>query len=127
MTGVKGRSGGKRAGAGRKANAAVKSDLTEQLKMEAGSVRPESSAAVRDDSIFPTLASDSPLAFLEAVMKDPGVDLKTRVRSAIAAAQYRHLKKGDGGKKDEIADKAKVAATGRFAPKAPPKLVVTNK
>ena len=125
MTGVKGRSGGKRAGAGRKANAAVK--MTELLKIEAGPVRPESSAALRDDLNFPALPGDSPLAFLEAVMKDPRVDLKTRVRSAIAAAQYRHLKKGDGGKKDEVADKAKVAATGRFAPKAPPKLVITNK
>lgn len=46
-----------------------------------------------------------------------------QVRAAIAAVQYTHTKKGDGGKKDEAADKAANAAKGRFASAAPPKLV----
>lgn len=50
-----------------------------------------------------------------------------QVRAAIAAVQYTHVKKGDGGKKDEQADKAKKAGAGKFASAAPPKLVVNNR
>jgi hypothetical protein len=49
-----------------------------------------------------------------------------QVRAAIAAVQYTHTKRGDGGKKDEAADKAKKVAAGRFAPRVAPKLVVNN-
>ena len=49
-----------------------------------------------------------------------------QVRAAIAAVQYTHTKRHDGGKKEEAADKAKKVAQGRFAPAAPPKLVVSN-
>lgn len=50
-----------------------------------------------------------------------------QVRAAIAAVQYTHTKKGDGGKKEEQAGKAKTAGAGKFAQAAPPKLVVNNK
>lgn len=50
-----------------------------------------------------------------------------QVRAAIAAVQYTHTKKGDGGKKEEQASKAQKAATGKFASAPPPKLVVNNK
>jgi len=43
-----------------------------------------------------------------------------QVRAAIAAVQYTHTRKSDGGKKDEAAEKAKKASTGRFAPRQPP-------
>lgn len=43
-----------------------------------------------------------------------------QVRAAIAAVQYTHAKKGDGGKKEEQAGKAKKAAGGKFATAAPP-------
>lgn len=49
-----------------------------------------------------------------------------QVRAAVAAVQYTHTKKGDGGKKDEEAEKAKKAGTGKFAAAAPPKLVATG-
>ncbi len=49
-----------------------------------------------------------------------------QVRAAIAAVQYTHTKKGDGGKKEEQAAKAKKAAA-RFTPSAHPKLVVNNR
>lgn len=45
-----------------------------------------------------------------------------QVRAAIAAVQYTHTKKHDGGKKDEQADKASAAAR-KFAPAAAPRLV----
>lgn len=71
-------------------------------------------------------ATRTPLEFLEAVMNDPTTPLKDRIRAAVAAAQYRHTKLHDGGKKDEAGRKAEKASVGRFAPKAPPKLVVSN-
>lgn len=49
-----------------------------------------------------------------------------QVRAAVAAVQYTHTKKGDGGKKDEEAEKAKKAGAGKFAPAAPPKLVAAG-
>jgi len=44
-----------------------------------------------------------------------------QVRAAIAAVQYTHTKKGDGGKKDEAREAAaRIAKTNRFKPPAPP-------
>ena len=45
-----------------------------------------------------------------------------QVRAAIAAVQYTHTKRGDGGKKEEAAERAGKAAS-RFATAAPPRLV----
>lgn len=53
-------------------------------------------------------------------MQSPNV----RVRAAIAHAQYLHLKRHDGGKRDEQAGAAKKASTGKFAASAPPLRVV---
>ena len=50
-----------------------------------------------------------------------------QVRAAIAAVQYTHTKRADGGKKEEQAEKAKRVAGGKFAAAAPPKLVVNNR
>lgn len=51
----------------------------------------------------------------------------TQVKAAVAAVAYTHAKVGEGGKKDQAADKAKQASKGKFAPSAPPRLVVSNK
>ena len=57
-------------------------------------------------------------------MNDRGADPALRVKEATTAAQYLHVRKVDGGKKDDTADKAKKAATGKFAAaQAPLKLV----
>jgi hypothetical protein len=96
MAGKKGRSGGTRAGAGYKV----------------GTVKLEK----RQD----------PLEFLLDVMNNDAVDIGQRVRAAVAAAQYKHVKLSDGGKKDEKGRAAEAASKGRFAPAAPPKLVVSN-
>ncbi|WP_206148746.1 hypothetical protein [Burkholderia sp. Tr-20390] len=48
-----------------------------------------------------------------------------QVRAAIAAVQYTHPKKGETGKKERSDEAAKKAAS-RFAPAAPPKLIVNN-
>lgn len=47
-----------------------------------------------------------------------------QVRAAVAAVQYTHTKRGDGGKKEEKQDAAEKAGRGRFgAPPPPPRLV----
>mgnify|MGYP007122135993 FL=1 len=43
-----------------------------------------------------------------------------QVRAAIAAVQYTHTKRGDGGKRDEEADRAKKVAAGKFGAAPPP-------
>lgn len=50
----------------------------------------------------------------------------TQVRAAVAAVQYTHTKRHDGGKKDEQAERAKKVSGGKFAAAAPPRLVVNN-
>lgn len=49
-----------------------------------------------------------------------------QVRAAVAAVQYTHTKRGDGGKKEEQNDKAKKVAGGKFSPAAAPRLVSSN-
>lgn len=71
--------------------------------------------------------SGDPVEFLLEVMQDPDADPKLRVRAAVSAAQYRHSKKGESGKREEEAAAARRAGNGKFAPPAPPKLVVSNK
>lgn len=96
MAGVKGRSGGARSGAGRKPSP------------------PPPAVEAEADS----------LAFLQKVFSDEAQPLAQRVRAAIAHAQYIHVKRAQGGKKKEQAEKADKAAGGRFqAAKPPLKLV----
>lgn len=99
MAGVKGRSGGSRPNAGRKA--APKEKPTE----------------IKGRDMLQML-QDVALGFVEAT--------PLQVRAAIAAVQYTHAKRGEGGKKDDDAAKAKKAA-GKFSTSAPPKLVVNNR
>lgn len=100
MSGKPGRSGGARLGAGRKKKAKS----------------PPFEITARD---MLTLLQDVALGRVEASA--------LQVRAAIAAVQYTHVKKGDGGKKDQAAEAAKNAGTGRFAPsRPPPKLIINN-
>jgi phage terminase small subunit len=69
----------------------------------------------------------TPLQYMLDVMNDPGADERLRAQMAVAAAPYMHAKKGEGGKKDEKADKAKAAAGGRFKPAPPPLKLVARK
>lgn len=103
MAGVKGRSGGARPGAGRKPNPVVAPVPIPQ-----------------GDRDMLELLQDVALGKTEATA--------LQVRAAIAAVQYTHTKRADGGKKEERQGAAKEASSGgRFAPSAPPKLVVNNK
>lgn len=130
MAGVKGKSGGFRPGAGRPkgsskagrvvapkkpANRPVAAKPVPPAALSNPGVTPE-----QPDAPTPETAYDDPLLFLLEKMNDPGLDMPLRVRAAIAAVQYKHPKAGDGGKKESVADAAKKAGAGRFAPTAPP-------
>lgn len=119
MAGVKGRSGGKRPGAGRKPKqSAVESFLEPQS--HGGALKREKSSPVEiEDCDMLTMLQRVALGKTEAT--------PLQVRAAIAAVQYTHTKRGDGGKKEEVADKAKKAASGKFAASGPPRLVSNNR
>jgi hypothetical protein len=104
MAGVKGKSGGPRANSGGSRPGAGRKPAP----------KPEPEVNSKDD----------PLDFLLAVMHGEIVPSPEQLRAAVAAAQYVHTKRADGGKKDERQKKAeKVASSNRFAPTAAPKLV----
>lgn len=116
MAGVPGKSGGPRTnsggarpGAGRKPKAPAEKSANRGKKQEP--------VAVPDCDML-TLLKEIALGRVEATAG--------QIRAAIAAVQYTHTKKGDGGKKEEDADKAKKAAGGKFASAAPPKLVAAG-
>lgn len=103
MAGTKGRSGGARPGAGRK---------------------PKDPA---EEQTIATSGNQTPLEFLLTVMNDNELADKLRLEAAKTAAQYVHPKKGEGGKKDDAADRAKAAAGGKFGVRQGPRLVANNK
>lgn len=142
MAGVKGRSGGPRPnsggarpGAGRKpgkkAPAVLPVDEGQALKalVEFGGKQADSGQGPADAGDAPEPVDVSRLdmlQLLQAVALGKVEATTLQVRAAIAAVQYTHTKRGDGGKKDEAAEKAGKAAGGRFAPSAPPRLVANN-
>src|SRR4051795_8259955 len=64
-----------------------------------------------------------PLAYMLRVMNDPGAEPERRDRMTIAAAPFVHPRATDTakGKKEDQAERPQAAATGRFAPRPPPK------
>ena len=96
MAGVKGKSGGARAGAGRKPGP-----------------KPE-----------PVAQDGDMLEILQNIARGLTDATPLQVRAAIAAVQYTHPKVGESGKKGKVQDKAGDVARGRFTPGAPPLRVV---
>lgn len=112
MAGVKGRSGGARPGAGRKPKAKPAADAV-KVELEP---QPHGGGLKRSRAEPVEQAADKDmLQFLQEVALGRTNATTLQVRAAIAAVQYTHTKRHDGGKKDEAADRAKKAATGRFA------------
>ncbi|WP_218165153.1 hypothetical protein [Burkholderia ubonensis] len=132
MAGKKGCSGGPRAnaggarpGAGRKSKAEPKSANQKSVKT---TLEPQAhgGALKRSKSRAVPLESRDMLELLQDVALGRVEATALQVRAAIAAVQYTHHKMGEGGKKDAKADAAKKVAS-RFAPSAPPRLVVSNR
>ena len=128
MAGVKGKSGGARAGAGRKrapkpalaTPEALPPTVSVELEPQAhgGALKRSHAEPV------PVEGTDDMLELLQNVALGRTAATALQVRAAIAAVQYTHTKRGDGGKKEEKAAAASQAATtGRFAQKMPPRLV----
>lgn len=103
MAGKPGRSGGARAGTGPKP----------KLKEEKLTIT--------------TSGAQTPLEFLLSVMNDNEIEDRLRIDAAKTAAQYCHLKKCDGGLKDEKLDAAKKAGSGKFGAAAPPLRIVKSR
>jgi phage terminase small subunit len=72
------------------------------------------------------LGNLDPLEYLLQVMRDPTAEPERRARAAIACLPFCHIRKGEGGKKDEKQDRAKAAGAGRFRASAPPQLKVVK-
>lgn len=125
-------SGGARPGAGRKpknpveqsANKTAVKASTVETKLEP---QPRGGALKRQKQVPVAIPECDMLTLLQEIALGRVDASAGQIRAAIAAVQYTHTKKGDGGKKDDQASKAKKAASGKYAPSAPPKLVVNNK
>ena len=104
--------GGYRPGAGRpvgtvKEARAAKKPAAKQRKEE-------------KEGVSTPILSKTPLEYMLDIVNDATADEARRDRLAIAAAPFVHARAGEGGKKDERLSAAKKAATGKFAPVAPP-------
>jgi hypothetical protein len=124
MAGTPGKSGGARHGAGRKKKdpGAQPSGSAVTVSLEA---QPHGGALKRANATPVEMEERDMLQLLQDVALGRVDATALQVRAAIAAVQYTHTKKGDGGKKEERQDAAKKVAS-RFAPSAPPKLVAAG-
>lgn len=124
MAGKPGRSGGARPGAGRPRKASA----VDQTQAVVDTLEPQPHGGALKRSKEEPVPQDETdmLTLLQNIALGRTDASALQVRAAIAAVQYTHAKRGEGGRKDAAADAAKKAAKGRFAPKAPPRLVVNN-
>jgi phage terminase small subunit len=67
-----------------------------------------------------------PLELMKQLVSDVSEDPKLRLAAAVALAPYMHSKQAELGKKEQQAQTAQSAATGKFAASAPPRLVARN-
>ena len=106
--------GGARPGAGR-----PRKDRT------ASATAPESPAP---DRSTPEVSELTPLEYFLAIMNNPAEPAKRRDWAAAQAAPYLHRRSAEDlpGKRQQAQDAAEEAARGRFAPRSPPRLVVSN-
>lgn len=63
-----------------------------------------------------------PLAFLEAVMDNPHVDIRLRIDAAKTIMPFKHSKLGDEGKKGAKDRKAQDVGSGKFGVRTAPPL-----
>jgi len=112
MAGVKGKSGGSRKGTG-------------GARPGAGRKKP---TVTKESTNAPVLINgNDTLKLLQDIAFGRVESNAIQVRAAIAAVQYTHTKKGDGGIKDEKLDAAKKAGAGKFGAAAPPLRIVSGR
>lgn len=129
MAGVKGKSGGPRKGAGgarpgagRKPKNKPEQSANHRTKAveEFLEPQPHGGALKRSTSESVQISERDMLTLLQDIALGNVEASDLQVRAAIAAVQYTHSKKGEGGKKDQRADAASRAAKGKFAAAPPP-------
>lgn len=101
--------------------------LTMAEKKMMGQLAAELSAGLTEGEKKEAAAENlTPLDYMLKVMNDAEAEKERRDRMAIAAAPFVHARKGEGGigKKDEKADRAKAAGSGKFAAGQAPLKVV---
>jgi phage terminase small subunit len=78
-------------------------------------------------AMLPAAPGQDPLEFLLSVQNDPNAAPALRVRAAVAAAQYMHTRRADGGKKEEQEARAiELMQGGKFALSRPPLKLVSG-
>ena len=108
MAGVKGKSGGARP--------------------NSGGARPGAGAKKKPVPVIEVATTEDPKKFLISVMNDQEMDARLRIDAAKSLMPFMHVKLGEGGKKEELAGKARQAGAGKFkAAPAPLKLVSGGK
>lgn len=112
MAGVKGKSGGPRKNSG-------------GARPNSGGARPGAGRKPAEKPETPVLPEMDMLAMLQKVALGQVDATALQVRAAIAAVQYTHTKRGDGGKK-EAQDEAAKKVASRFSSAPPPKLVAAG-
>jgi len=129
--GARPNTGGPRPGAGRKPKASksltakepataagrTKKAAAVEVKLEA---QPTGGALKRSKSRPVEQDPQDMLTLLQNIALGRTDATAIQVKAAVAAVQYTHAKKGEGGKKDER-QKAAEKVGGRFAPTAPPR------
>ncbi len=124
MAGVKGKSGGPRKNAGGARPGAGRKPKNTELTSAGGvqeDLEPQANGgALKRSRSEPIPADDMDmLRYLQGVALGVIESTPLQVRAAIAAVQYTHAKKGEGGKKDEQAQAAE-AAGRKFGSTPPP-------
>jgi len=94
-----------------------------QKKGKWGGSRPGAGPPRKGKQVPTSVADRDMLTLLQDVALGRIWATPLQVRAAIAAVQYTHTKKADGGKKEEQADKAQKAASKFTQTAAPLKLV----
>ena len=97
-------------------------------RKNAGGARPGAGRPKKEKPPPPppvAIAGRDMLALLQDVALGNIEATALQVRAAIAAVQYTHMKKGDGGKKEVVQERAEQAAS-KFRRSAPPKLVAAG-
>lgn len=124
-------SGGRRPGAGRpkgatkvKKAADIAALVVETMAKQAKAPGKAPEPLLPPPELPPALTRhyDDPLDFLTAVMNEPQIPMITRQDAAKALMPYKHAKKGETGKKEAAAAKAKETGASRFGAAAPPPL-----
>lgn len=119
--------GGYRPGAGRPKGSGTKAKKAEAKALPAPADQPKAARTETTVELLIPLPEDAePLDYLLHVMRDRGVEPERRDRAAIAALPYVHARKAPANKKDEAAERARQAHTGRFSAPPPPSKFATK-